>query len=144
MGRPADNTGVVAQDVRGAVVVEGALSQRLHGLLQRGVADHGEHVAAGLAQLRLDQAEADLVDVGQHDVHPFGDEALGQTFADATTGARHDGDFARQLFHHGPLGTGAFGTSSEHVTIGSDVLRFATWTQRPHARHGAAWKPCTG
>ena len=85
----------------GAEALERAPGELVDVLGPRGVAVDRQHVGAALGELGFDGRQLGVVDVGEHDVHPFGGEPLGECPADAAARAGDDGDLARQDVHAG-------------------------------------------
>jgi hypothetical protein len=94
--RYARDSGVVAEHVNRAELCKRALGERLDGVPARRVCGHADRVVAD-ARGRL--LEAGRVDVGHHEAHALGGEAVAERTADAACGAGDDGDPTAQLVH---------------------------------------------
>ena len=95
----AGDSGVVAQHMGRAVLLEGAPCQLFETLGQADVDDHRQNVGAVLGEFGGDVAQLHFVDIGQHDFHARGDEAIGHRPSDAAGGPRDDRYFPLEFSH---------------------------------------------
>ena len=95
----APDTGVVADEVHVAEVLERRRRERRHVGLEADVRGHGEHVGAGAAELLARPLQDRSLDVRQHQLHALAREALRHGQADARCPAGDHRDPAREIVH---------------------------------------------
>ena len=91
-------------------VLEGGVGQAVDGVGGRDVGGDGEHLDAGGLDRRLRRGQGVGLDVGEHEVHALGGEAVGGGQPDPARRAGHDGHPILDVLHGRPLSSPAEAT----------------------------------
>ena len=98
-GRGGGDAGVVEDHVDPPERAERGVGQAVDGLGRRHVGRHGEHLDAGGLDRRLRRGQRVGLDVGEHEVHALGGEAVGGGQPDPARRAGHDGHPILDVLH---------------------------------------------
>src|SRR5215469_16710303 len=100
--RAASYTGVIEQQMHATKGIVGDLRQGLDFVGLGYIGTHGQYLSTASLEFFFSLLEGALLDVSQHDLHPFLGTFFGQRTANAAGCSRDDSNFPLEILHVTP------------------------------------------